>query len=187
MLVQGVCVKRRIAALHGLVDTSLRRHEARHLPEAMIEAARAKVGDFGKTLLSRVDKMVTRLEGLADRCDDYGTGEQLLAVAKDLRPYHELLGRVSGEIANDKVTALFVNLGVRTEDELRNRVALSRGGEDLSPGDAQEEAVATLEIVWRKHPELRHIAMQRLERSSYALVEHTNGTNGGSHAEEADR
>ena len=175
-LAMGAASRRRIAAQYGLVETSIRRHERRHLPEALVSSQAILDDQRAKSLLARVDKMVMRLEKAADQCDNGGTIADLLAVAKDLRPYHELLGKVSGEIANDKLTAFMVEIGVRDPQDAKRRVEASRLGEDMTPRQVYDEAIETLRKVVHLEPALWHSAREELDRMSRAeVLSETNG------------
>lgn len=162
----GAASQRNAAARYGLATASLCRHVANHLPEALIEAARAKEAERGKSLLNRVDRMVARLEKLAESCDDYGTGEALLKAARELRPYHELLGKVSGEIANDRVQAVFIKLGVSGEDELQRAVDLTRRGQDSSPEEWLEDGLAMVDFALLQLPTKAAYATQRIQQAA---------------------
>lgn len=148
LLARGECVKRDVARREGLSKDAIQRHEARHLGADLIEAARANLSDNGtdKSLVGRVTRMVDRLEKLAESCTEYGTGKELLAAARELRPYHELFGKANGQLANDRVNAIFMNLNVRDEQEARRRIELTRGMDDVTPQGMCDEIEAAMRL-----------------------------------------
>lgn len=161
-LAVGATAKRRIASQHGITERALYRHARAHLPGRLVKAESAsQVADAGR-LLGRVDKLVRQLECLAEDATVARRGDALLKVARELRPALELLGKVSGELASNQVNALFLNLGVRDEAELRRRIDLTREVENVTPEEILETALETLQVVFHKQPELAQQALKRI-------------------------
>ena len=175
-LALGSAVKAQIAAELGISESALGRHERECLAPALVEAAKVTAAAESGSLIARVTKMVDRLERLAESCGDYGKGKDLLAAARELRPYHELFGRANGQLANDKLAALFLSVGVRSEDEIKSRLALTDRIEDAPAEDVIEEALLALRIHLPKHPERLQDARRVIESVSYAEV--LGGPNG---------
>lgn len=171
----GTLVKRKIANENGLSEASVWRHAANCLEPALLEAVGRSQAADAKKLANRVDRIVSRLELRAEQCDDSERVDQLLKIVRELRPYQELYGKAVGELASDKMNALFVKLGVRDEAELDGRVALTRGTENLSPEEVLNSACEALETLFRKHPTLYNSAMRRLEGASVAVEVNGNG------------
>ncbi len=73
----------------------------------------------------------------------------------ELRPVYELLGRITGQIPSGQVNALFVNLGVSGEQEIRRALDLTRGSEGMTLEQAEVEAVEQLRFVIAERPERR--------------------------------
>jgi len=179
-LALGEATQSRISAQHGLVRRSLDRHARSHLSVDLIEAARAKVSDNGTdlSLVGRVTRMVDRLERLAENCTEYGAGKDLLAAARELRPYHELFGRANGQLATDKINALFVSLGVNGEPDLRQALDLTRRGKSSAPEEWLEDALAMLDFSLAQLPHKSQYALDRVKaatRKAGMLEPHLNG------------
>jgi hypothetical protein len=173
----GTHVKRRIASENGISEASLWRHAANCLEPALLEAVGRTQAADSKKLANRVDRIVSRLELRAEQCDDQHRVDQLLKIVRELRPYQELYGKAVGELANDRVNAVFVSLGVQNEAEAKARIDLTRSVGSFTPDDACDEIV---ELVRMALPQARH-RISDLRRaidevdSSYAVV-----LNGGS-------
>lgn len=184
-LASGVAVKRRMATRLGLGEAAIRRHERRHLDPRLIEAHKRSLEALDASTVRTARQNCEEFLSDLRQCREAFVANGRIVPHRDFLDIldraikaNEQYGRITKELGNDQVTALFVDLGVRSEAEIRSRLSLSRTGESLSPADAQDEALTTLEMVWAKHPELREAAMRRLDRASYALVESTNGGNG---------
>lgn len=175
-LASGLASKRQLALKYGLIDVSIHRHERRHLDPRLIEAAKTTDAADAKRLLNRVDKIVSRLEKRCEEMDDQGQLGALLKVVRELRPYQELYGRASKELAADQVNALFVTLGVRDEAELQRAVGLAKSGRDVSPEAFRDEVFQGLRFLLSEHPEWRQDALHVIEGASYAEVLNGNGT-----------
>jgi hypothetical protein len=157
----------------------MRRHERRCLDPKLIEAAAKTENAEAKRLVNRVDRIVTRLEKRCEESDSWQQTDSWLKIIRELRPYHELYGRASQELANDKVQGLLIELGVRTADEAKNLVALSRVGAQLSLAEVKAEWEQATRFLLAEGAVNVQDVQRIVGQASYA-VELTNG-NGEPH------
>ena len=106
-----------------------------------------------------------------------GSIPQYLAVADRLNRVADTLGRITGEISSSQVTALFVELGVQNQAEIRSALDLARAGERMNRDDMQAAGVELLLDVIAQEPE-RRLAI--LEALAGTMQEVTSG-NGNRH------
>ena len=98
--------KRRIAAQHGLVESSVRRHAEAHLPVALLKAQDAREVAQGDNLLADVrdlQRRTLRLLEKAEGGDDLRAALTAIGVA---RANVELLARLLGELQDGAVINL---------------------------------------------------------------------------------
>jgi len=162
-LASSALTRKQIARDFDVSSNAIYRHERYHLSPKLVDAALKRDAAHGTRLLNRITRMVEMLEDLAQRASESGVAQNLLATARELRPYHELLGRVSGEIASAQIQALFVNLGVRDEIDLRAKVDLARAAENPTLEECREEAIALLRFCFSERPEWRTGVLAALE------------------------
>lgn len=96
-----------------------------------------------------------------------------VAAAREVRSTLETIGKISGEIKTGDVKQLFINLGVRNEDELRSAIALKRSADAIDMDDCYRDAVALLEMVLREQPQRERELRRWLDARS--LVEVMDG------------
>jgi hypothetical protein len=188
-LAAGEGAKRRIATRYSLTESAIRRHEARHLDPALIAALRPSLEarvDLAKEAIGHcrwlVEKAREQSEKVLER-EAASSGVVCPFCGQRPNPFKDWidplnraiasLGKFTGELANDQVSALFINLGVSGEPELRNR--LGAVPHNVSIEEAEAAAVEALLFVWRERPERRTKALAMLQRESYAEVIETNG------------
>jgi hypothetical protein len=187
-LALGLAAKRHIAAEYEIAERSLHRHENECLDPSLVEAAKKLAAAESGSLVARVTKMVDRLEKVASQCEDYGTAEALLKVARELRPYHELFGRANGQLASDRINAMFIQWGVSGEEEVKQRLELTRRGSESSPEEWLEDALAMLDFSLAQIPHKSQYAVDRVKaaaRKVGMLEPHTNGHGGSNGSRQA--
>lgn len=89
---------RSIASRYGLVHTSVGRHARNHLSPKLQKLHAKREEGRGVSLLDRVERLVTKLEGLAEDAAETGKAGQMLATARELRESYRLLGKLTGEL-----------------------------------------------------------------------------------------
>lgn len=155
---------------YGIGRASMWRHARLHLPKTIAQAETEKSIAKARDLRSRVEAQVNTLEGMVDECKG-GNLNHLITCIRELRAYHELLGKVTGEIANEKIQAFFMWAGVKNEDELKARLEASKVGEEMEPLEAWELGMEAIEKACSLMPSLLEQSVQRLRRLSYAELE----------------
>lgn len=174
-LATGYRVKRGLARKYGLSDDCIDRHEAKHLEPRLIEAAKSTDAADAKKLVNRVDRIVSRLEKRAEEVDDMQQIGAMLKIVRELRPYQELYGKASKELGSDQVNAVFVNLGVRNEDEARRLIQTARSGRDVSAEAFKGELTQGIRFLLAEHPEFREDVERAVRSASFAEVVNGNG------------
>lgn len=182
LLASGECVKRDTARRYGLDKSAICRHGDRHLDPALIEAHERLVASERRSSVLTARQVVLDLvhdiRGIAESMKINGKvhyAKDFLEVADRLVRANEQYGKITKELGNDQINALFVNLGVRGEDELKSRLALVSGSENLSLEAVVDSACEAIETAGRKDPAVYLTAMRRLERASVALEANGNG------------
>lgn len=100
----------------GLTEQAVRRHAHRHIPQAAIRGEMQRRVTNLVPVAERVERLVQRLEGLADQANEARRGDELLRVARELRPALELLGRATGELKSDGGVTIVNQLGVSLDE-----------------------------------------------------------------------
>ena len=152
-------------------SSSVHRHKenclAALVPQAKIDAA--------ASALEHSTWLVGRLRAIAERCDGV-SDRNFLEAADKLDRSIKTYGILRKEIVNgtQNITNVLMGWGVKDEQDARRRIDMTRV-DDVSPEGMQDEALETLDFLWRKHPELRHIALRRIEGMSRAELVEVNG------------
>lgn len=89
---------RSIARRYDLGFTSVGRHARGHLSPKLQKLHAEREENRAVSLLSRVERLISKLEGLADDAAETGKAGQMLATARELRESYRLLGRLTGEL-----------------------------------------------------------------------------------------
>ncbi len=93
---------RSIAQRHPpLSEWAVSRHRDAHLSAALVATVRNSEGRKARTLLSRVEGIVTEAEGILTGAKETGKVSSALAAIRELRGLYELLGRLTGELKPD--------------------------------------------------------------------------------------
>lgn len=131
---------RQIAMRHAVGEYAVSRHRDNHLSAALVAVVRNSEGRRARTLLSRVEGIVTEAEGILTGAKESGKVSAALAAIRELRGLYELLGRLTGELKPD--TAVTV-VNVQQDPEwiaIRSRLLLA-----LTPyPDARHAVTAAL-------------------------------------------
>jgi hypothetical protein len=98
VLVEGRTPYRRIATQFRVSESSVRRHAAGHLPQALATAADAAQAANGDDLLFQVRQLQERAVTILDRAETDGDHRVALAAIREARGCLELLGRLAGEL-----------------------------------------------------------------------------------------
>ena len=88
---------RDIAGQRGFSRSSVDRHKS-HIPKALTKAKHAETVAESNSLLSRVERLMTRCETIYDRSMDAGEMSGAAAAAREMRGCLELLGKLNGEL-----------------------------------------------------------------------------------------
>jgi len=89
---------RTIASRYGLTFTSVGRHARNHLSPKLQKLHAKREEGRSVSLLDRVERLVSKLEGLAEDAAETGKAGQMLATARELRESYRLLGKLTGEL-----------------------------------------------------------------------------------------
>lgn len=89
---------RGIAKQFGVSASAVDRHKKKHIPKALASAKRAEEVGGATTLLSRIERIVSRCETMFDRADAAGEWRAAASMAREIRGSLELLGKLSGEL-----------------------------------------------------------------------------------------
>lgn len=139
LLAEPFCVNRDVARRFKLTPHAVGRHSRDHVPRRLAAAVSNGSALSARSLLERVESVVTKLEGLVEQSPEPAA---LLGVVAQLRPYHELLGRVTRELQPDTVVnvsmALFQRLGVRDEAEAAQVIEAQRKYRELPEPELAE-------------------------------------------------
>ena len=125
-LLVGHAPVRSIARQFGLIETSLRRHAASHLPRELARAAEGRDLERAETLLDRVEALEGEVLAVLEQARDGGDPRIVLAAIRELRANLELVGRLKGELVASGTMAVFMRFGVRDEAELGELVEAGR-------------------------------------------------------------
>jgi len=100
---------RQIALRHAVGEYAVSRHRDNHLSAALVAVVRNSEGRRARSLLSRVEGIVTEAEGILTGAKESGKVSAALAAIRELRGLYELLGRLTGELKPDTAVTV-VNL-----------------------------------------------------------------------------
>lgn len=138
-----------VARCYGLVERSVRRHAASHLPERLMRASEAEEQLQAGRLLGRALAVVSDLEAMVAQGKAAGDQDAVLRAIRELRPSLELLGKITGQIQAGTTVNLmnqvWNRLGVRDEPELRRLVAVAQEAQAAGEDRATALAVGWLE------------------------------------------
>ena len=135
MLVEGRTSIRRLASLCDVSEASVRRHAARHLPEALAVATKADRVANGDDLLNQVRDLQRRAVAILDRAEEEGDHRVALSAIREARGCLELLGRLAGELQERQTVNVLINpqwVGIRgailhaLEPHVKAREAVTR-------------------------------------------------------------
>lgn len=96
---------RRIAAQHGLAESSLRRHRDTHL-SAAIQAVRAERAEVVVSLYDELLDLIGRVRSVVDRAERRNQPDAMLKAVAELRRLLEVLGKVTGELRDGPQVAI---------------------------------------------------------------------------------
>jgi AcrR family transcriptional regulator len=99
---------RNIAERTGTSPTSLHRHFKGHVSRSLERAQQERQDVAARTLLDRIEALVSKLERLADTADATDDAHRLLQTADRLDKLYRLLGNVTGDL--DDRPAMTVNI-----------------------------------------------------------------------------
>ena len=132
LLISGTASIRRIAADNGVTESALRRHAAKHIPQALARAQEAAEVANADTLLDQVKSLQARaltILDAAEKADDLRTALQAVREARGLL---ELLAKLTGELAAQPSMQqnVMVGVGLTPEEQGRRTEAgiVQRGG-----------------------------------------------------------
>lgn len=83
---------------------------------------------------------------------------------------NEQFAKINKELGADQVNALYVTWGVTGEDEVKQRLELTRPIGDISPDEGIDEAEAVLSMLLPQRPQRIKMLLAKLEALSYAEV-----------------
>ena len=109
MLVEGRTSFRRIASLCDVSEASVRRHAAKHLPEALAVAVDAERVANGDDLLNQVRDLQRRAVAILGRAEEEGDHRVALGAIREARGCLELLGRLAGELQDRQTVNVLIN------------------------------------------------------------------------------
>jgi hypothetical protein len=109
MLVEGRTSFRRIASLCDVSEASVRRHAAKHLPEALAVAVDAERVAKGDDLLRQVRDLQRRAVAILERAEEEGDHRVALGAIREARGCLELLGRLAGELQDRQTVNILIN------------------------------------------------------------------------------
>lgn len=96
-LVEGVPVRALEARHSGTTRSALDRHR-KHIPPALTQAKQAREVADADSLLSRVERWLSRCERLFDRAEAAGEWSGAASAAREVSRNLELLGKLSGQL-----------------------------------------------------------------------------------------
>ena len=96
-LVANDASNRMVATQYSLSEAGVRRHREKHLPEILVRAQDAAEITRGDTLLEQLVTLCTKANAILTAPENQRTA---LAAVREVRSTLELIGKVSGELAN---------------------------------------------------------------------------------------
>lgn len=155
--------ERTIAGLYNLSKSAVQRHRSNCLSAALQAVDHRKAASALEHCLWVVEK----LRRMAEEAESHP--RQFLATAETLVRSLAVLGRLTGEISNN-TNNLFVNLGVRSEEELRGKLDMVKALESQgSPEESYSDWVAMGRVLLGENPSLRSSLAVDLGLDSYAI------------------
>lgn len=100
---------RRIAARFGTSASSLRRHKAEHLPDALAQASAAAEVVRGDDLLQQTRDLQAKALAILEKAELGGDLRTAIAANREARGCLELLGRLVGELDNRPQVNVFLS------------------------------------------------------------------------------
>jgi hypothetical protein len=97
---------RRLAVLHGLTETSVRRHASTHLPATLALATAAAEVGRADVLLAQAEALRTDALELLDEARERGDLRVAVAAIGQARGVLELLARLAGELSDTTVNVV---------------------------------------------------------------------------------
>lgn len=169
---------RSIARQFGLIETSLRRHAARHLSRELVRAAEGRDLERAGSLLDGVEALQRDTLAVLEQARDGGDMRTILAAIKEQRANLELVGRIKGELVASGTVAVFMRFGVRDDAELQSLIEGGRKFKEMKQDatnleDYAEDCVELLQAIFRKCPQLQPGILKRL--GTHAIVVESNG------------
>lgn len=170
--------ERGIAKQYGLDKSSVHRHRG-----CISTALEKSESDSAVTARGVMLRLVAKLEKLADETEREKERSMFLLTADRLTRAADSFGRLNREITPAPVVALFADLGVSGEPELRSRLDLVRGSEHAGLDDLWTEWAECTRFLLAERPELRDAALALLSReaSGAEVIEANGNGNGGPH------
>ncbi len=123
-LIDGTSL-RSIAGQFGTTKSALDRHR-KHIPAALTKAKQAEEVADATSLLSRVERLVSRCETICEKAMAKGEWTPAVSATRELRGCLELIGKLSGELkqpgVNIGIQANFAELSVKdfSDQQLRD-------------------------------------------------------------------
>lgn len=156
---------RHLAARFDMSSSAVHRHVTEHMA-AIVQRYDDKTAVSAKSIIL---DLVGDLRAMAASCKESGVGKDFLLVADRLTRATEVYGKLTGEISST-TNALFINLGVRSEEELKGKLDLARALESQgSPEESYQDFVAMGRLLLADHPQMRESLLADLGLSSYAV------------------
>ncbi len=97
---------RRIAALHGLTEQSVRRHAAAHIPATLALATEVAEASRADLLLAQAETLRAEALELLDEAREKGDLRTAVSAIGQARAVLELLARLAGELSNTTVNVV---------------------------------------------------------------------------------
>lgn len=106
---------RAVASRFGLSKDSVRRHSDGHLSPTIAAVTTEREHRRAEALTERIERLILRVEKVADDAESGGKVGPLLAAARELRGLLELLGKATGELKPDGVNVAVLNITESSE------------------------------------------------------------------------
>lgn len=87
-----------LSSLFGVSEAALRRHKAKHLPEQLVQAEKAREVVRADDLLEGVRGLQSRTRTILDKAEDSGELRTALGAIREARSNLELLAKLLGEL-----------------------------------------------------------------------------------------
>jgi transposase-like protein len=109
---------RAIAGQFGTTKSALDRHR-KHIPAALTKAKQAEEVVEATSLLSRVERLMSRMETICQKATEQGEWAGAVGASRELRGCLELLGKLSGELQPNGARVA-INFGDITKIDIRS-------------------------------------------------------------------